>query len=113
VHLATTSGPEATGDGVKLAEKMGAKLVDMDQIQVRMHIYVSICLLMFYTCTTACFNRSQPITLSRNSARLCVTDAQHHTSKPLLKTRDVDYAMLDVAVVLLVLCNKALSVFTT
>jgi fumarate reductase flavoprotein subunit len=44
VHLATTSGPEATGDGVKLAEKMGAKLVDMDQIQVRMHINVSICL---------------------------------------------------------------------
>jgi fumarate reductase flavoprotein subunit len=38
VHLATTSGPEATGDGVKLAENMGAKLIDMDQIQVRMSI---------------------------------------------------------------------------
>jgi len=34
VHLATTSGPQATGDGIKLVEGLGAKLVDMDQIQV-------------------------------------------------------------------------------
>ncbi|KAG5181287.1 FAD binding domain-containing protein [Tribonema minus] len=33
-HLATTSGPYATGDGIKLAEAVGAVLVDMDQIQV-------------------------------------------------------------------------------
>ncbi|KAG5177884.1 NADH-dependent fumarate reductase [Tribonema minus] len=34
LHLATTSGPQATGDGVRLAEDLGAALVDMDQIQV-------------------------------------------------------------------------------
>lgn len=34
VKLRTTNQPGATGDGVKLAKKIGAKLVDMDQIQV-------------------------------------------------------------------------------
>lgn len=34
VKLRTTNQPGATGDGLKLAEKVGAKLVDMDQVQV-------------------------------------------------------------------------------
>jgi len=34
LKLKTTNQPGATGDGLKLAEKVGAKLVDMDQIQV-------------------------------------------------------------------------------
>jgi len=34
LKLRTTNQPGATGDGLKLAEKVGAKLVDMDQIQV-------------------------------------------------------------------------------
>lgn len=32
--LKTTNQPGATGDGIKLAQKVGAKLVDMDQVQV-------------------------------------------------------------------------------
>lgn len=35
LHLATTSGPQATGDGVRLGQAAGASLVDMDQVQVR------------------------------------------------------------------------------
>jgi succinate dehydrogenase/fumarate reductase flavoprotein subunit len=31
-HLATTNGPWATGDGVKLGMKIGALLVDLDQV---------------------------------------------------------------------------------
>lgn len=34
LNLRTTNQPGATGDGVKLAQKVGAKLVDMDQVQV-------------------------------------------------------------------------------
>ncbi|MQS77302.1 flavocytochrome c, partial [Lactobacillus halodurans] len=34
LKLRTTNQPGATGDGVKLAQKVGAKLVDMDQVQV-------------------------------------------------------------------------------
>ena len=34
LNLRTTNQPGATGDGLKLAEKIGAKLVDMDQVQV-------------------------------------------------------------------------------
>ncbi|CAM9226866.1 unnamed protein product [Chrysoparadoxa australica] len=34
LHLATTSGPQATGDGIRLARAVAADLVDMDQIQV-------------------------------------------------------------------------------
>eukprot|EP00752_Nemacystus_decipiens_P001221 g1221.t1 len=34
LHLATTSGPQATGDGVRLGQAAGASLVDMDQVQV-------------------------------------------------------------------------------
>lgn len=34
LSLRTTNQPGATGDGLKLAQKVGAKLVDMDQIQV-------------------------------------------------------------------------------
>ncbi len=34
LNLRTTNQPGATGDGLKLAQKVGAKLVDMDQIQV-------------------------------------------------------------------------------
>ncbi|CAN0581851.1 unnamed protein product, partial [Ectocarpus sp. 12 AP-2014] len=34
LHLATTSGPQATGDGVRLGQAAGAGLVDMDQVQV-------------------------------------------------------------------------------
>jgi len=34
VNLKTTNQPGATGDGLKIAQKIGAKLVDMDQIQV-------------------------------------------------------------------------------
>lgn len=34
LNLRTTNQPGATGDGLKLAEKVGAKLVDMDQVQV-------------------------------------------------------------------------------
>lgn len=34
VNLKTTNQPGATGDGLKLAQKVGAKLVDMDQVQV-------------------------------------------------------------------------------
>ena len=34
VKLKTTNQPGATGDGLKLAQKVGAKLVDMDQVQV-------------------------------------------------------------------------------
>lgn len=34
VKLPTTNGPWATGDGLQAATEMGAKLVDMDQIQV-------------------------------------------------------------------------------
>ncbi|CAM9840956.1 unnamed protein product, partial [Laminaria digitata] len=34
LHLATTSGPQATGDGVRLGQAAGATLVDMDQVQV-------------------------------------------------------------------------------
>ena len=34
VNLKTTNQPGATGDGLKLAQKIGAKLVDMDQVQV-------------------------------------------------------------------------------
>lgn len=34
LHLATTSGSQATGDGVRLGQIAGAALVDMDQIQV-------------------------------------------------------------------------------
>lgn len=33
LHLATTSGPQATGDGVRLGQAAGAGLVDMDQVQ--------------------------------------------------------------------------------
>jgi flavocytochrome c len=33
-HLATTNGPFAVGDGVRMGRKIGAKLVDMDQVQV-------------------------------------------------------------------------------
>lgn len=33
-YLPTTSGPQATGDGLKLAMALGAHTVDMDQIQV-------------------------------------------------------------------------------
>ncbi len=32
--LKTTNQPGATGDGIKLAQSLGAKLVDMDQVQV-------------------------------------------------------------------------------
>lgn len=35
LHLATTSGPQATGDGVRLGQTAGASLVDMDQVQAR------------------------------------------------------------------------------
>lgn len=35
LHLATTSGSQATGDGVRLGQAAGASLVDMDQVQVR------------------------------------------------------------------------------
>lgn len=34
LNLRTTNQPGATGDGLKLAQKVGAKLVDMDQVQV-------------------------------------------------------------------------------
>lgn len=34
VNLKTTNQPGATGDGLRLAERIGAKLVDMDQVQV-------------------------------------------------------------------------------
>jgi len=34
LKLKTTNQPGATGDGLKLAKKIGAKLVDMDQVQV-------------------------------------------------------------------------------
>lgn len=34
LHLATTSGPQATGDGVRLGQAAGATLVDMDQVQI-------------------------------------------------------------------------------
>jgi len=34
LNLRTTNQPGATGDGLKLAKKIGAKLVDMDQVQV-------------------------------------------------------------------------------
>lgn len=34
LHLATTSGSQATGDGVRLGQAAGATLVDMDQVQV-------------------------------------------------------------------------------
>ncbi|CAM9675844.1 unnamed protein product [Ectocarpus fasciculatus] len=34
LHLATTSGPQATGDGVRLGQAAGAGLVDMDQVQI-------------------------------------------------------------------------------
>lgn len=34
LKLRTTNQPGATGDGLKLAQKVGAKLVDMDQVQV-------------------------------------------------------------------------------
>lgn len=33
LHLATTSGSQATGDGVRLGQAAGAGLVDMDQVQ--------------------------------------------------------------------------------
>lgn len=33
-NLKTTNQPGATGDGIKLAQNVGAKLVDMDQVQV-------------------------------------------------------------------------------
>ncbi|MFH5811939.1 flavocytochrome c [Companilactobacillus sp. FL22-1] len=34
LNLRTTNQPGATGDGLKLAQRIGAKLVDMDQVQV-------------------------------------------------------------------------------
>lgn len=34
LKLRTTNQPGATGDGIELAQKVGAKLVDMDQVQV-------------------------------------------------------------------------------
>ncbi|WP_334331698.1 flavocytochrome c [Companilactobacillus sp. HBUAS59544] len=34
LKLRTTNQPGATGDGIELAQKIGAKLVDMDQVQV-------------------------------------------------------------------------------
>lgn len=34
VDLPTTNGPQATGDGQKLLKKLGAYLIDMDQVQV-------------------------------------------------------------------------------
>lgn len=34
LSLATTNGPWATGDGVKLATSVGAAVVDMEQVQV-------------------------------------------------------------------------------
>ncbi|CAM9099437.1 unnamed protein product [Scytosiphon promiscuus] len=34
LHLATTSGSQATGDGVRLGQAAGASLVDMDQVQI-------------------------------------------------------------------------------
>lgn len=34
LNLRTTNQPGATGDGIKLAQKLGAQLVDMDQVQV-------------------------------------------------------------------------------
>ncbi|CAN0343057.1 unnamed protein product, partial [Discosporangium mesarthrocarpum] len=40
LHLATTSGPQATGDGVRLGQAVGAELVDMDQIQARLRTCV-------------------------------------------------------------------------
>ena len=39
LHLATTSGPQATGDGVRLGQAAGATLVDMDQVQVSIAIF--------------------------------------------------------------------------
>ena len=33
-HLATTNGPWAQGEGIRMAEAIGAALVDMDQIQI-------------------------------------------------------------------------------
>src|SRR5699024_6118271 len=34
LNLRTTNQPGATGDGIKLAQKLGAQLVDMEQVQV-------------------------------------------------------------------------------
>nr|AAX20164.1 mitochondrial NADH-dependent fumarate reductase [Trypanosoma brucei] len=34
VNFPTTNGPWATGDGVKLAQRLGAQLVDMDKVQL-------------------------------------------------------------------------------
>lgn len=34
VHLPTTNGQQATGDGQKILEKLGADLIDMEQVQV-------------------------------------------------------------------------------
>jgi fumarate reductase flavoprotein subunit len=39
VHYKTTNHPGATGDGLHLAENLGAQLVDMDQIQVHPTVY--------------------------------------------------------------------------
>ncbi|AHA04556.1 flavocytochrome c [Pediococcus pentosaceus] len=39
VHYKTTNHPGATGDGLQLAENLGAQLVDMDQIQVHPTVY--------------------------------------------------------------------------
>lgn len=44
LHLATTSGPQATGDGVRLGQAAGAALVDMDQIQVKPPRPMVLCL---------------------------------------------------------------------
>eukprot|EP00271_Cylindrocystis_brebissonii_P002386 TRINITY_DN12982_c0_g1_i1.p1 TRINITY_DN12982_c0_g1~~TRINITY_DN12982_c0_g1_i1.p1 ORF type:complete len:707 (-),score=92.73 TRINITY_DN12982_c0_g1_i1:806-2926(-) len=41
-HLATTNGSFATGDGVKMAEKIGAQLVDMDQVQLHPTAFVDL-----------------------------------------------------------------------
>lgn len=41
-HLATTNGPFATGDGVKMAEKIGAGLVHMEQVQIHPSGFVDL-----------------------------------------------------------------------
>jgi succinate dehydrogenase/fumarate reductase flavoprotein subunit len=37
VNLPTTNGPFATGEGHRLAQSAGAKLIDMDDVQVHTH----------------------------------------------------------------------------
>ncbi len=39
LHLPTTNGEHCTGDGIKISEAIGAKLIDMEWIQASVHSF--------------------------------------------------------------------------